>query len=224
MCTLTVIRQGDEIIITSNRDEQLGRPAAIEPRQYDVNGKLVTFPKDPLGGGTWFAVDQSNNVIVLLNGAMKRHEFGGIYRKSRGLIVLDLISSSDILQAWHDIDLTSIEPFTLVILVGENLYETQWNGTEKLLSIITDSSKIWSSPTLYADDVMLERERFFAQQISIPTTTNRLIAFHSSADPKTPIVIDRGFLKTLSITQIQILADDSKISYTDLRNPVVTNL
>ncbi|MEJ0104485.1 MAG: hypothetical protein WDO19_18810 [Bacteroidota bacterium] len=32
------------------------------------------FPKDGNAGGTWFAVHENGNVIVLLNGGFKFHE------------------------------------------------------------------------------------------------------------------------------------------------------
>ena len=53
------------------------------------------------------------------------------YRKSRGLIALDLIASKDILKTWQITDLTDIEPFTIVFFNGNELYQLQWDEFEK---------------------------------------------------------------------------------------------
>jgi hypothetical protein len=61
------------------------------PKNYTVNGKNVIYPKDPkqeLG-----TVDEKGTVLVLLNGANEKHVLGLNYRKSRGLIVLDIIGN-----------------------------------------------------------------------------------------------------------------------------------
>jgi uncharacterized protein with NRDE domain len=104
MCTVSFVRCGDKTILTSNRDEEVLRPA-IPPKNYRVNGKNLVFPKDPRAGGTWFAVAENANVLVLLNGAAQKHHWEPPYRKSRGLVVLDLISNESPLQTWEKIDL-----------------------------------------------------------------------------------------------------------------------
>lgn len=93
MCTVSFVATNDKIIITSNRDEKTVRPSAIPPRNYTVNGKNIIFPKDPKVGGTWFVANADGAILVLLNGADEKHEMQLSYRKSRGLIVLDMISS-----------------------------------------------------------------------------------------------------------------------------------
>ena len=90
MCTVSFVPTQNGICITSNRDEKISRSKAISPQKTTINNKEITFPKDPQAGGTWFAHDDKN-VIVLLNGAEEKHVSKGNYRKSRGLIVLDLI-------------------------------------------------------------------------------------------------------------------------------------
>jgi uncharacterized protein with NRDE domain len=69
MCVLTYIPQSDgRIAITHNRDEHIQRPAAIPPQAYLIGNQEVTYPKDPIGGGTWFAHNE-DWVVCLLNGA-----------------------------------------------------------------------------------------------------------------------------------------------------------
>lgn len=68
MCTVSFVCANGRIIITSNRDEQIGRPSN-PPKNYLINNKKIIFPKDPKAGGTWFVVDDDATVLVLLNGA-----------------------------------------------------------------------------------------------------------------------------------------------------------
>ena len=86
MCTVTFIPTNQGCIITSNRDEKISREKAISPQEYEIDGKKITFPKDPKAGGTWI-VHTNNKIVVLLNGAKEKHLAKPFYRKSRGLIV-----------------------------------------------------------------------------------------------------------------------------------------
>src|SRR3954467_3372845 len=114
MCTVSYVCSDDKIIITSNRDEQVLRPA-LPPRNYTINNRNVIYPKDPKAGGTWYALDEDLNVAVLLNGAAEKHKWNPPYRKSRGLIVIELIGSGAPLETWKTLDLDNIEPFTIVL-------------------------------------------------------------------------------------------------------------
>lgn len=131
MCTVSFVATNDAFIITSNRDEKVIRPSAIPPKKYHINGKDILFPKDPKAGGTWYAVDAQGTVLVLLNGAAEKHEVQLPYRKSRGLIVLDMISNPSPKEFWEEINLENIEPFTLVLFQNQALFQLRWNGMEK---------------------------------------------------------------------------------------------
>ena len=64
-------------------------------------GEKIIFPKDPKAGGTWYAIDEFGTILVLLNGADEKHKVQLPYRKSRGLIVLDIISSGSPKDFWQ---------------------------------------------------------------------------------------------------------------------------
>lgn len=222
MCTVTFVRSGSNIIITSNRDEQVLRQA-IAPMRYPVNHKNIVFPKDPLAGGTWYAIDEHANVLVLLNGAAEKHQWNPPYRRSRGLIVLDLISSDSAFDTWKNIDLDHIEPFTLVLFEKDKLYQLRWNGTEKeTLSLDPEENHIWSSATLYPKQVREKREKWFANTMKFnqQPSGKDMVHFHSyteSGDTQNGLVINRNnFLKTLSITQTIIHDGKVKMNYHDL--------
>ncbi len=223
MCTVSFIAVKDKVFLTSNRDEHKSRPSAFAPVETLINDVKVVYPKDPKAGGTWFAVNEFGTVTVLLNGAFEYHKSTGNYRRSRGLIVLDIIGSKTPLSAIKTIDLNLIEPFTLVLFADGGLFELRWDGQQKhLRQLDADTPYIWSSATLYTKEVMQDRENAFAQFLGNgPAPTGEaIIAFHTNKteDQENGFVIDRGTgLKTFSVTQA--LLDETGISlcHKDLR-------
>jgi uncharacterized protein with NRDE domain len=224
MCTVSFITSNEKFIITSNRDEQVLRPSAIEPRNYVVNGKNVIFPKDPKAGGTWFAIDEFSNVVVLLNGANEKHVFKERYRKSRGLIVLEVISAASPIVFWENIDLENIEPFTIVLVENQKLYELQWNEIAKsTIELDVKQSYIWSSATLYSEEIRKNRAEWFYNFLDTnpKVTAAEMLDFHRYTKPENAengLVINRNnFLKTLSITQAVIQKNKVAVQYADLQ-------
>ena len=92
MCTVTFIPAKDRIYLTSNRDEKHWRTAALPPAAYEFDSGKMLFPKDGDAGGTWVAAHENGNAIVFLNGGLVAHVPNPPYRKSRGLILLDLLN------------------------------------------------------------------------------------------------------------------------------------
>ncbi len=224
MCTVSFISSNGKAILTHNRDEKVARQSAIEPQKYFINQKNIYFPKDQKAGGTWYAVSENGTVLVLLNGADEKHQLKPSYRKSRGLIVLDLISSNSPILAWNSIDLSAIEPFTIVLFQDKKLYQLRWNEIEKTtLNLDSNQSYIWSSSTLYPKEIREQREELF--QIFIASneiSAENLFQFHRYAkkdDSENGLVINRNNdLKTLSITQTMIQENKIVLSYHDLQN------
>lgn len=222
MCTVSFVHSNGKIIITSNRDEQVARPA-IEPRNYLVNQKNLFFPKDPKAGGTWYVVDENANVLVLLNGADEKHQWNPPYRRSRGLIVLDIFSSESAIDAWEQIDLENIEPFTLVLFQDQQLYQLRWNGTEKSQrKLNTNENHIWSSSTLYAKEIREQRAQWFSTFLDTTpeVTFEEMFRFHrytESENTQHGLIINRNDqLKTLSITQSVIEQNKITVMHHDL--------
>lgn len=226
MCTVSVVTANGKTIISSNRDEAVRRPNAIEPRNYLLNSKNVIFPKDPKAGGTWFAVDENGTVLVLLNGANTKHSHRPPYRKSRGLIVLDMISSLSPISFWQEIDLLDIEPFTLVLFQNKALFQLRWDGKEKeTTQMDLHKNHVWSSATLYHQDIRESRSQwFYAFLESNPKATEEeMLHFHrytEEGNQENGLVINRNEeLKTLSITQSVI--EENKVSI--LHYDLITN-
>ena len=224
MCTVSFINNKKQIIITSNRDEATIRPSALPPKNYIKNGKNIIFPKDEKAGGTWFAVDTVGTILVLLNGGLEKHKVQLPYRKSRGLIVLDMISQESPKDFWKDLDLDNIEPFTLVLYQKKMLYELIWDGTAKRDRVL-DAAKnhIWSSVTLYPEAIRKERIYWFDYFLTkkkkpAPIDMMKFHRYTEVENDENGLIINRNNeLKTLSITQAVIEKNKGVIEYHDLQ-------
>jgi uncharacterized protein with NRDE domain len=222
MCTLTFIGTKNGFCLTSNRDEKIARGKAIPPKKHKVNGKIIIFPKDTAAGGTWVAHDK-NTILILLNGANEKHISTGNYRKSRGLILLDLIGSDNPIEEWKNIDLKNIEPFTIVYFDGENLVQWQWNSIEKNIKQFNkEEPHIWSSATLYEPEIRAKRASWFAQflQEKEDISADELLHFHQfeqATNSDYGLQINRNnILKTVSITQCIWQPQRIEMHYLDL--------
>ena len=222
MCTVSFVPSNGKIIITSNRDEQVLRPA-IEPKKYKIDGKTVIFPKDPKAGGTWYAVCENGTILVLLNGADEKHKHQPPYNRSRGLIVLEIISSTSSILHWDAIDLDNVEPFTLVLYQDSKLYQLRWNGNAKSrVDLDASNNHIWSSSTLYTKEIRKQRSEWFYSfmENKATVTETEMYDFHrytESSDAKNGLIINRNdALKTLTITQTVLQNEEIIMNHYDL--------
>jgi hypothetical protein len=222
MCVLTYLPNNAGYVVTSNRDEATARAAAIPPQVYEVNGRKLYFPKDPQGGGTWLATD-GNTTVCLLNGGYKNHVRKLPYRQSRGLVVTDFFDFESVEEFYDSYLFAGIEPFTLVIFSQNksDIKEIRWTGEQADLNLFDSSvPHIWSSATLYSDEIISERQDWFSEFLKGDTTVNRLLYFHhfgGKGDEQNDVKMNRaGVLKTVAITQFEIKADSFVINYEDL--------
>lgn len=224
MCVLTYLPTAKGYVVTSNRDEATAREAAIPPKEYEVNGKKLYFPKDPQGGGTWIATDGSTTAC-LLNGGYKNHIRKLPYRHSRGLVVTDFFKYDSVENFYGEYLFAGIEPFTLVIFSEEegSIKEIRWTGEKADLNTF-DATKprIWSSATLYSDEIISEREAWFSKFLDEKEINSEsILHFHhfgGKGDEQNDIKMNReGILKTVAITQFEIKENSFIINYQDLQ-------
>ena len=221
MCTVIYSPTSSGWLISSLRDEDPKRlRATFEPEGFK-NG-LFTGPIDPKGGGSWFLVNKNGTAIVLLNGGIENHVQQNNYRKSRGLIVRELIQEESPVTAWETTDLHQIEPFTLVIVADGILWEAVWDGSEKHLSK-PDSFKahIWSSSTLYDANAKAYRKAHFqswCHKLHASDDAQLMDCYKSLEDKTNGFLINRNEqIKTLSHTLFNCREGmDCKLSYTEL--------
>ena len=93
MCTLIVLHRcfaGMPLVIAANRDEYLDRPTEGFAIRETQAGRILA-PRDGLVGGTWLGINQSGVFAAVTN----RHtDTPDPTRRSRGLLVMDLLDTS----------------------------------------------------------------------------------------------------------------------------------
>jgi hypothetical protein len=223
MCTVTYIPVKGGAYISSNRDERRGRPPAAKPAIVAGRTGQLLFPRDTQAGGSWFVVHEKGTVLVLLNGARERHIPHPPYRKSRGLILLELADSEDVLKEFKSLNLNEIEPFTLILLEDGCLYECLWDGIEKVhRPIDVTLPQIWSSVTLYDASIRQKRREWWDTwlQGNPAPGQEQVLGFHQftgGGDPRTDVLMNReeGLL-TVSITSVKITDEEARMQYLDI--------
>ncbi|WP_051205516.1 NRDE family protein [Salinimicrobium xinjiangense] len=224
MCTVTItpLKGGKSFVLTSNRDEAPGRET-LPPKVYEINGLKMAFPRDVLAGGTWLGVSERKRIICLLNGEFKKHVRKLPYAKSRGVVVKDLLAAENFNNAADAYDLSEVEPFTIVAADWQQdlfFAEFVWDGSNKHYKELPQKSHIWSSSPLYSPEMKRLREEWFAQlQKENELTPEALLEFHLSAgkgDFDTGVIMDRGFVKTVSVSQVVFSKGRVEFYYRDL--------
>ncbi len=222
MCLVSVIPLDDHWVISSNRDESIHRgPAFLE--KSVLHAKRIEFPRDT-AGGTWIAADEDGHCVVLLNGGFVAHKRKLPYRKSRGLIVLDLMAADHIVEAWYQMNLDNIEPFTLVYFSADKeLFSWVWDGENKHGKALDSSEiNIWMSSTLYDPKDLEENRQRFNNRLD-PVSMEAILHCHQEGEykhvkhrPKVEVV------ETVSRTQIIVGKNGLRsFDYTPLVDPLI---
>lgn len=232
MCTITLVPHPDSMngfILTSNRDEAISRKT-LPPQKEIYKTTCLYYPKDEEAGGTWLGVSEHLRCVCLMNGAEQPHVRKPEYRKSRGLVVRDFLSEKRLNKVMQDYELEGIEPFTMVIVDWSNglvFREFLWDGKERRITTLPLKEHIWSSSPLYSEEMKARRRKWFKNlKESKGLSSSSLLEFHHNAgegNKEYDLVIDRGFLKTQSISQVVNSANAIKFSYENLKSKEVTS-
>lgn len=233
MCTVTFLPLNKEgFILTSSRDIPFSREKALSPKRYIEDGVSMWYPKDGKAGGSWIGISSKNRLICLLNGGYVYHTSLASYKKSRGLIVKQLLKVDNIKKGLHEVDLKGVEQFTLVILDWNTndfeLLEFVWDGAKKHLKKMKHEPYIWSSSTLYDDAVKQMRWQWFKNwQNDQLISQESILEFHHSAgvgDPNIDVMMNRKNGGTVSITSVKRVKNNINFLYEDVRTLKKTEL
>lgn len=222
MCTVVFIPGKQNIFLGSLRDEDPQRPQALPPEIFTEGDTSYLAPKDPVARGTWVGVSSAGNAVVLLNGGFKNHPRETYYRKSRGLIVTQLLASEMPIEKWNCIDTEDTEPFTVIVWGKKCLFQLVWDGSKKhSIRLDVTLPYIWSSSTLYNADSKLKRIERFQNWISmcpVVSEISLLNFFKTYTDSEDGFIMNRNdTVKTLSFSFIMITENQSAVfSYSDI--------
>lgn len=223
MCTLTFVPlENNNFILTSSRDEQKTRKNSELPSFITLNQTKILRPVDGDAGGSWIGISEKGRTLCLLNGAFQKHTRNTPYRKSRGIILMELLAMDSATEI-ETYNFDKIESFTLIwiekIQDKISLIEYRWVEQENKLyqkRLATTLSHIWSSATLYTPQMAEKREEWLEQWLDkylkegqkLDVISQILWHFHvkggekQNATPREQILMQDPQGGTVSLTQI----------------------
>lgn len=225
MCTVTFLPLSNtNFILTSNRDEQAQRET-LPPKIYGEDGVEMLFPKDKLAGGTWIGVSSKKRLVCMLNGGFQKHKRKENYAKSRGLIAKELLKENTLQSYIENLNLLDVEPFTMIVVDWNNnelnLVELVWDEKEKHLTKHKKEPKIWSSSTLYTQEIKELRNNWFQHWLTENEfTSEAILQFHhkEKGDKEQSILMKRTYVETVSITSVKKIENTVEMVYEDVVN------
>ncbi|WP_027137132.1 NRDE family protein [Gaetbulibacter saemankumensis] len=230
MCTVTIVPRGvDNFILTSNRDEAPERLSS-EPAFYNVDDAKLLYPKDELSGGTWVGVSELNRVVCVLNGGFEKHVRKYAYSKSRGVVAKEFMVTNNVCLLVENYNFHGIEPFTMVIVdweAGLQIFELVWDEKEVHFKQLPNEPKLWSSTTLYSQEMKESRQEWFHNfKSQNELSSSSVLEFHKTAGQGNldyGVVMDRGFVKTTSITQIIKEGNEVEMQFQNLESHIISS-
>ncbi|SHM97631.1 NRDE family protein [Polaribacter sp. KT 15] len=226
MCTVTYLPLGNNnFILTSNRDETPLRKT-LPPKDYVEDGVVLTYPKDEVAGGTWIGLSDKKRLVCLLNGGFTIHKRKDSYKMSRGVIVKKILTDANAVFFINQFDFEGIEPFTLILVDWENrlkTFELVWDGEQKHFTELPQEPKIWSSSTLYTDEMKTQRRIWFSEWLAINTVfeQDNILQFHQNESKGTADIslkMKRDIVETVSVTSVKKESSSVNMLYLDFVN------
>ena len=168
MCTVTVLRGADRLLVTMNRDERRRRAEELAPRQAGGGARPAWIgPGDGAKGGTWFGANDRGVVACLLN-AYAAGDLALLGRDdlpSRGEIIPQLLEHDpERARAWlrSGLDPSPFPSFTLAVITpawGEAYAWRLERGV--IVTAIPDGWSMVTSSLWRSDQVVAwRRDRF----------------------------------------------------------------
>jgi len=231
MCTVTYLPLGNkDFILTSNRDEDVNRKT-ISPKIYTEENVKLIYPKDELAGGTWIGLSEKNRLVCLLNGAFTSHIRQISYKMSRGIIVKKLLITENGLEFINTFDFNEIEPFTIIYIDWSKdlkAYELIWDGKIKHFAELNQEPKIWSSSSLYSNEMKQKRQDWFTDWLNEHKDykQNDVFDFHQQEKENTDFALKmkRSYVETVSITSVKKYSEKVVMKYKDFKTGAIEKI
>lgn len=217
MCTLTIVRNADRLLVTMNRDDIAERMEAM-PALWPQAEPSFAAPKDLQAGGTWIGANAYGIVACLLN----RYDPAPVGCTSRGSIVLEVMrhaSMDDACTALQALNHNAYSPFTCVIVGDGGSARLDWTGahlTDTSLQESDDTIMLTSSSWRF-DEVKSQREALFRRiWANDASTVDRVATFHTeriNANDAWAPMMQRPQSQTKSITQVELTPRAAEMRY-----------
>lgn len=215
MCTVTWLYQDDGYELFCNRDEKLTRKPAEPPRLIVRDGIRMLAPADGDFGGAWIGTNEFGVSLSLLNGVSGP---GTIASRSRGLLLMDLLTRASISQVRTDlqrVDLSVYAPFTLAALERSGpAMIVEWDGKKNRVTLHDEPLGMLTSSSFDTAEVKARRKAQF-ERLGL-ADSSRLRAFHENhgagASAYT-VCMHRPDAQTVSFSHIRVTQKESGFEY-----------
>lgn len=97
----------------------------------------------------------------LFNGAEHRHQHAPPYRHSRGQVLIDLSQKPNATEYFEQVNLTDIEPFSVLAVEREGVNLFRWDGKRISREKQDALPQIFCSSTLYTPEQQQLRHEYF---------------------------------------------------------------
>ncbi len=207
MCTLTIRRQNNALLVTMNRDEQRAR--APEKKPFLWESPQIFAPQDTKANGTWIGVNRQGHVAALLNGYQSSDNNQAT--QTRGNLVPLVLSG-------QKIDPTHYASFHLVEIMTEQIKHSHWDGQNFEQTILPNQKwHFLTSSSWKQGEVKTARQNQFEEWIKhgAPIKEN-LPDIHIEQESESAahcILMSRNDACTKSITQFEVSEEHLRCRY-----------
>jgi len=221
VCTLTWFVKATGYELFFNRDERKSRSRAIAPKKFQQKTIHYLSPIDTDAGGTWIATNHFGITVCLLNYYQYEHKDLNQNWISRGELVKDFASTSNLRQATEDfeaLDLSHYRAFRLFMIdnKGSNRLFV-WNGNQLHIEENINTAK--TSSSVNTQEVKVSRYGLYHDLcLSDSTSSKDFINFHASHLPNKSaqsVCMHREDANTVSFSHIDVSAGTASFSYAD---------
>lgn len=222
MCTLTYLPLAQGFAINHTRDEVPERNSPEFPIIETTDNFTLYRPLDCVSKGSWMVISTDGSVGCLLNGAFEKHERTPPYKHSRGIVLLELMRAGQKETHLIEKDFSNIEPFTIVLFLNDKVVEMRWDGEKKYFKELDLAvPHIWSSATLYPDDKVRLREKWYTKWLKkkgkTPESVNEFHHKGGVGNPEYDIKMSRSYGPcSVSITSLVKEKDKGTMCFEDL--------
>lgn len=228
MCTVTITRKDNGFQIIMNRDERHDRPPEKPPQEI-TDG--IFAPLDPLSGGTWIAHNKAGHWGCLLNGYFEREQSqesslhgssvksidhthkarDDALKRSRGGILLDLLSTPDPLKGAAAFQAGDYTSFRLIIGSAQEAKLFVWTEHDygpQDFHAHKNGARLLTSSSLRQSEIIAHRKTLFLNH------TGEAIDFHTiNKNPEIDPLMHRPTSRTKSITVMNINQENPNFDY-----------
>lgn len=216
MCTLTIIRAGDALTLTMNRDDAPAR-AEAPPSVWADGACTFAAPIDLEAGGTWIGVNAAGVAACLLN----RYDDAPKGVRSRGEVAPAALDKGDFDSATAAVEglvHRDYSPFTCLIVSAEGAVRIDWTGAkastrelhQRTPCMMTSSS--WRFEAVTAWRQALFENKLVRSQPSHGALSDFHCAIHDGEEAWAPMM-RRENAHTKSVTQVILRPEDAELRY-----------